>query len=297
MENRSTLLVGSMSKKIIVTGGEGFIGGHLVQRLLNEGFFVKVIDDERSGTYKIQHKNVYYHNQDVANYKLNCFDNEAVAIFHLANSPRVRRALDYPFDTMKNNIGTTLNVLEMAHEIKCPLYFSTSSSTKYTEAFTNPYTVSKSMCEDLISFFDNYLKERSTLMYYYNVFGPGEADYGEYSTVIRRFKQKILNNEPLVIFGDGTKKRAFTHVYDVVDGMMKMLYSKEQPKEVHFGSRTSTTIQDVADAFNHPIEYQDNLPGEALATACEDPYIECNINVIDYIRNWKSASDFSVWNV
>ena len=296
MENGSTLLVDSM-KEIIVTGGEGFIGGHLVQRLLNEGFFVKVIDDERIGKYKINHPNVLYINEDVADYKLVERDKKAVAIFHLANSPRVRRALDYPFDTMKNNLGTTINVLEMSKEIGCPLYFSTSSSTKYAEAFANPYTVSKAMCEDLISFFDSYFKKQSTLMYYYNVFGPGEANYGDYSTVIRRFKQRIENNEPLVIFGDGTKKRAFTHVHDVVDGMMKMLYSDKQPSEVHFGSRISTSIQAVAEAFDHPIEYQDNLPGEALITACENPYIECNKYVIDYIHEWKNKSDFSVWNV
>ena len=272
-------------KKIIVTGGQGFIGGHLVQRLLNEGFFVKVIDDERIGKYKIQHENVYYHNEDVANYKLNSFDNETVAIFHLANSPRVRRSLDYPVDTLKNNIGTTLNVVDMALQIGCPLYFSTSSSTKYAES-NNPYTLSKKMCEDIILMFRRKYKLETTLMYYYNVYGPREADYGPYSTVIRRFKQKIQEGNPMVIFGDGTKKRAFTHVNDVVEGMMSMMDCPFVPDEVHLGNKDSVSILRIAQAFA-PYEYifEDDVPGEAQETFCEKP-IECKHNVEEYIIEW-----------
>ena len=275
-------------KEIIVTGGKGFIGGHLVQRLLDEGFFVKVIDDERIGKYTIAHPNVLYVHEDVANYKVVERDRKAIAIFHLANSPRVRRALDYPVDTMRNNIDSTLSVVQLAKDIGCPLYFSTSSSTKYSEAHKNPYTLSKKMCEDILNLFKEQYGVRSTLMYYYNVFGPGEADYGSYSTVIRRFKQKYLQKEPLVIFGDGTKTRAFTHVTDVVNMMIDLLQELPTiPPEVHLGNTVSVSINDIAKAFEHPIEYVANIPGEAQHTRCEQPYQPCVYGVLEYVSTWR----------
>ena len=272
-------------KEIIVTGGEGFIGGHLVQRLLDEGYFVKVIDDERVGKYKIHHADVLYINEDVANYKLVERDKKVCAIFHLANSPRVRRSLDYPVDTMRNNVDSTLNVVQMALDIKCPLFFSTSSSTKYVES-TNPYTLSKKMCEDIIVLFKEQYGLNAVLMYYYNVFGPGEADYGPYSTVIRRFKQRYLKSEPLAIFGDGSKRRAFTHVYDVVESMMCMMKDTELVSEVHFGHRDNVSILEVARAFNHPYIHEDNVPGEAQETVCDKPYIRCAREVLEYVKAW-----------
>ena len=231
-------------KEIIVTGGEGFIGSHLVERLLKEGFFVRVIDDERVGNYKIEHDNVEYINADVATIEPVSIPRKfpVRAIFHLANSPRVRRSLEFPIDTLKNNIGTTLNVIEIAKVLDCPLFFSTSSSTKYVES-NNPYTLSKKMCEDILIMFKSKFKLDTCMMYYYNVFGPGEANYGPYSTVIRRFKQKIQANESMVIFGDGSKSRAFTHVYDVVDGMMELLSCPFTPDEFHLGNSKSVSIK------------------------------------------------------
>ena len=273
------------SKYVIVTGGEGFIGSHLVERLLNEGFFVKVIDDERVGKYKINHPDVLYINEDVANYKVVERDKHAQAIFHLANSPRVRRSYDYPVDTLRNNLDTTLSVVQMALDINCPLYFSTSSSTKYAES-TNPYTLSKKMCEDIILMFRDKYNVESTMMYYYNVFGPGEADYGPYSTVIRRFKQKIQSDEPMVIFGDGSKRRAFTHVLDVIEGMMEMMNMPFIPDEVHLGNAKNVSILDIAKSFDHPYVFEDNMPGEAQETFCENPIINCNFDVEEYIKQW-----------
>jgi len=278
-------------KYVIVTGGKGFIGGHLVTALLDKGYSVKVIDDERVGHYEIHHGNVLYIKEDVANYKLVESDKKAEAIFHLANSPRVRRSLDFPVDTLRNNVDTTLNVIQMAMDIGCPLYFSTSSSTKYTES-TNPYTLSKKMCEDLILMFRNKYNLQATMMYYYNVFGPGEADYGPYSTVIRRFKQKIQEGNPMVIFGDGSKRRAFTHVADVVEGMFAMMDIPFVPDEVHLGNSKNVSILEIAESF-HPNEYifEDNMPGEAQETYCENPIIECKHDVKEYIKEWVKAQN------
>ena len=187
---------------VIVTGGCGFIGSHLTRRLLEQGFCVTVIDDNRTGNVFHSHDSVEYHKCDVVDFNphINSIEPPS-AIFHLANSPRVRRALEYPTETIVNNIGTTCAVADWARIFNCKLFFSTSSSTQYAESLNNPYTFSKVVCESALSMYRELYSLDYVLMYFYNVYGPGEADYGQYSTVIRKFKQDYLAGNPLTIYG------------------------------------------------------------------------------------------------
>ena len=123
-------------------------------------------------------------------------------------------------------------------------------------------------------------------MYFYNVYGPGEADYGEYSTVVRKFKMDYIEGKPLTIFGTGKKERDFTHVDDVVQGLLQLLADPNLPSQAHFGKGDPKTISSIADAFDHPIVHSFDRKGEAERTLCQTPYIECNNNVHDYIKKW-----------
>ena len=111
-------------KNYIVAGGCGFIGSHFVANLLEQGFFVTVIDDQRQGTVFFKHENVEYHKAEVSTFKPHHATIEPPAcIFHLANSPRVRRALEYPSETITNNIATTATVADWARIFNCKLFF------------------------------------------------------------------------------------------------------------------------------------------------------------------------------
>ena len=271
--------------KIVVTGGCGFIGSHLVDRLSDIGFHVYVVDDMRQGKYVIDRPNVEYFFEDVSTCKLTEKITRPLAIMHLANSPRVRRSLEEPRDTIDNNITTTTAVADWARHWQTFLFFATSSSTQYKDS-VNPYTWSKAACEGILELYRELYDLKYMKMFFYNVYGPREADYGPYSTVIRKFKKDYLKGNPLTIFGNGSKERDFTHVDDVVQGILQLLVDPEHHEEVHFGKGDPKTILSIAQAFNTSIVHSFDKPGEAQTTICKRPYIECPNDVFSYIDNW-----------
>ena len=277
-----------MSDKVhnfIVTGGCGFIGSHLVEALVLHGQNVLVIDDMRTGSYKLTSKNVKYLHQDVASaIPVGKFD----AIFHLAATPRIRLSQKDPFGTITNNLNSTMVVAEYARRERITLFFAASSSTQFLHHHDNPYTFSKCVSEEILELYRKQYKMEYHMLYFYNVYGPREADYGEYSTVIRAFKKCIQENKPLRIFGSGKKLRDFTHIHDVIDGILKLLTTKRKPKDIHLGSGNPVSIMEVAKAFNHPIIHEFDKKGEAEMTECENPYIEPQYDVISYVKKWKS---------
>tara|TARA_B100000530_G_scaffold320714_1_gene254240 strand:+ start:780 stop:1700 length:921 start_codon:yes stop_codon:yes gene_type:complete len=269
----------------IVTGGCGFIGSHLVEALTMHGQNVLVIDDMRVGKVKIDTANVKYLHQDVASaIPVGKFD----AIFHLAATPRIRLSQTDPFGTITNNFNSTMVVAEYARRERIPLFFAASSSTRFLHHHDNPYTFSKSMNEELLELYRKRFGLEYHMLYFYNVYGPREADYGEHSTVVRAFKKCVESDQPLRIFGSGKKERDFTHIHDVIDGIIQLLTSKNKPKHVHLGSGNPVSIMDLAKAFDHSIVHEFDKKGEAEVTECADPYIEAEYDVISYVKKWKS---------
>ena len=278
-----------MTEKVhnfIVTGGCGFIGSHLTEALLLHGQNVLVIDDMRKGKFKVENSpNVKYLHKDVASaIPVGKYD----AIFHLAATPRIRLSQNDPFGTITNNFNSTMVVAEYARRERIHLFFAASSSTQFLHHHDNPYTFSKCINEELLELYRKQYNLEYHMLYFYNVYGPREADYGEHSTVVRAFKKCIEENEPLRIFGSGKKERDFTHIHDVIDGILKLLTTKSKPKNVHFGSGNPVSISEVAKAFDHPVVYEFDKKGEAEVTECENPYIEPQYDVISYVKKWKS---------
>ena len=176
-------------------------------------------------------------------------------IFHLANTPRVRRAIEFPAETIDNNVTSTTSVCELALEHGSHIYFAQSSSVQYDDQGThdNAYTLSKVFADQILQLYQLQYGVQVTNMYYYSVYGPREADYGPYSTVVRRFKQMVEQGKHLEIFGNGTKQRDFTFVKDVVRNMMRMVEDEEvlsgKRSDVHFGRGNPVSILEIAKAF------------------------------------------------
>jgi len=283
---------------VLITGGCGFIGSHLVDEIKTQHPHVQVtvVDDLRTpGKYQRDDVNYIIKSiqdpQTVMDLKMHySFD----TIFHLANTPRVRRAIEFPAETIDNNVTSTTAVCEIALEHGSHVFFSQSSSVQYDETQLNPYTLSKKFADQILMMYGMEYGVQVTNMYYYSVYGPREADYGPYSTVIRRFKQRLQNNEPLEIFGNGSKKRDFTFVKDVVRNMMRMIEDEDimsgKVLDVHFGRGKPVSIMDIAKAFDHPIIHKFDLPGEAQVTHCLTPYGDYECEVLDYITVWRKYS-------
>lgn len=282
---------------IIITGGCGFIGSSLAFALgVANDYRVTVIDDMRRGEVVFDgYPNINYIKRDVATVKFEDLRHldRPLAIFHLANTPRVRLSYKYPTETIDNNINTTLSVLDWTRKFKTRLLFATSSSTQYDDSI-NPYTWSKAVCQSMISLYDQLYNINYTLMYFYNVYGPGEADYGEDSTVVRAFKRRFLAKDPLVIYGSGKKTRDFTHIDDVTMGMLDLLYDGDYPTEAHFGSNSPRSILSIAERFNHPVIHEFDKPGEAQDTRCTHPYRPAVCDVYDYIDMWVEENQHEV---
>ena len=286
---------------VLITGGCGFIGGHLVDEIIHThpGVKITVVDDLRTpGNHRVEGVEYLVNSIQDPNLidKLKTqysFD----TIFHLANTPRVRRAIEFPAETIDNNVTSTTAVCEIALAHGSHIFFSQSSSVQYDETQQNPYTLSKQFADQILLMYGMEYGVQVTNMYYYSVYGPREADYGPYSTVIRRFKQRIDMGEPLEIFGNGSKERDFTHVKDVVRNMMRMLEDEDVMSgkviDVHFGRGSPKRIMDIALAFDHAIVHKFDLPGEAQKTECMKPYGEynefclfCFFITFNFLRFW-----------
>ena len=215
--------------KSLVTGGAGFIGSNLVDRLLELGHEVVVIDNEYSDAH-----DHFYWNDKAQNYKYDIRDYENTRslydgvdyVFHFAAEARIQPAILNPIEAVSINAVGTCTVLQCAREagVKRVMYSSTSSAygmnetpnieTQYEDCL-NPYSVSKVSGEKLCRMYTKLYGLPTVIFRYFNVYGERQPLRGQYAPVIGIFLRQKSNNEPLTIVGDGNQRRDFTYVGDV----------------------------------------------------------------------------------
>ena len=218
--------------KCLVTGGAGFIGSTLVDRLISEGHDVSVIDNESA----ICHEQFYY-NPKAKYYKYDICDvvntrdlyDGVDYVFHLAAESRIQPALLNPLLAVKTNTLGTATVLQCAREsgVKRVIYSSTSSgyglknlaplNETMSDDCLNPYSVSKVNGEKLCKMYTDLFELPTICFRYFNVYGERQPLRGQYAPVIGIFLRQRAAGEPLTIVGDGEQRRDFTHVSDVVN--------------------------------------------------------------------------------
>jgi UDP-glucose 4-epimerase len=259
-------------KRVLVTGGAGFVGTNLIKRLVKEGYQVISIDNYSTGkTTNHQIGAEYYHGDvslitDFSEYGK--FD----IVYHLAAIARIQPSFHEPLEYFRANAVATFNIAKYCADNNIPLQFAGSSS-HHSGKFKNPYTFSKDVSEEIVQLCQDIYGLKATVTRFYNVYGPYHLKEGGYSTVIGKWERAVETSNPITIYGDGTKRRDFTHIDDIVDALLLIEQKQAWGCLFELGRGVNFSLKEVADMFEYEhIVYEDDKPGEALTTLCEDTY-------------------------
>ena len=219
-------------EKVVVTGGAGFIGSHLVLKLLENGYIVSVVDDLSSG----RQENVDLFKKDVEFFEMDINDTETLTkacenaryVFHLAAIPAVPKSIEDPITTNRANIDGTVSVLIAARDAGVQKVIFSSSASIYGNSLAlpkmedinpeplSPYAIQKLTGEHYMAAFSRFFNLQTVSLRYFNVFGSRQDSRSSYATVIPLFIEAIQKNESPTIHGDGQMTRDFIYVEDVV---------------------------------------------------------------------------------
>tara|TARA_R100001463_G_scaffold63195_1_gene116208 strand:+ start:633 stop:1541 length:909 start_codon:yes stop_codon:yes gene_type:complete len=297
--------------RALVTGGCGFIGTNLIKRLSNNNHveyrenIIASIDNYSTGLAEneIDCPGVKYFGGDIS--KITDYSDmieDCDIIFHLAARARIQPSFKTPTQSFESNVVGTQNILEWARQNgNIPVVYAGSSS-KHGDIYSNPYSFTKWQGEQLCEMYANVYDLTVTICRFYNVYGPHQLTDGDYCTVLGIFESLYKKNKPLTITGDGEQRRDFTHVDDIVDGLVRcytsMLNSRysanyyERFNEFELGRGKNYSINEIADAFgeDYPRQYVFALPGEMRETLCTDTEAREQLDwqptrdVIEYIK-------------
>lgn len=256
-------------KKILVTGGAGFVGSHLCERLANiEGQDVYSLDNYFTGSEKNHVKGVTYINGSTVDID-SLIDFKPDMIYHLGEYSRVEQSFSDIQKVLEYNKSGTFAVLEFVKKHKCKLLYA-GSSTKFGDngenANASPYAWSKSSNTQLVKNYAKWFGIDYVITYFYNVYGPREIQTGKYATLIALFKEKMKNKEPLTIVTPGTQKRNFTHIYDTVDALM-LIGDQGHGDEYGIGNPQGYTILEVAKMFGGEIQMLPKREGNRMTAS------------------------------
>ncbi len=253
---------------VLVTGGCGFIGYALTQRLLLEGYTVDVIDNLSIGkeAKDISELGANFLGGDVRAMD-NIPDKPYKCIFHLAALSRIQPSFKSPSWTFSVNVGGTRKVVEYALRNGSKLIYSGSSS-KHHNPELSPYAMSKYIGEEWIKLYKTVYNLNAEIVRFYNVYGPGELVDSHMAAVIGMWRSRIKKNLPLIIHGDGEQRRDFTHIDDIVDGIIKIAESNEKHEDAwELGTGNNYSLNEVADMFgNVKKEYVPDVKGNYRET-------------------------------
>ena len=306
--------------RILVTGGAGFIGSHLCERLITDGHTVTAIDDfstgraknlaalEGTGSFTLIEGTV------LDTQILKSLANDADYIFHLAAAVGVFNIVSNPLASLVTNIRGTENVLEAAHATKTPV-FLTSSSEVYGKNISNSlkesddrilgspvtlrwsYSEAKAIDESLAYayFVEKHLEIR--IVRFFNTVGPRQL--GAYGMVVPRFVKSALTNEPITVYGDGNQTRCFAHVLDVIDAVIAIAFADTTiGKVINVGNDFEISINSLAQKIIAETHSKSNIMYVPYKEAYGDGFEDMerrvpNIDLINQLVGWKPKRDLS----
>lgn len=257
--------------KCVVTGGCGFIGTHLVDRLVRDGHQVIVLDDLSTGSLAGLNPSAEPLYCSVTDADALVAATEATdVLFHTAAWARVGRSVADPVGTHAVNVTGTLNVLRAAQVNGVRRVINSSSSSVYGDQTTHlmredmtpnpksPYALQKLMGEQYSDLFAKLFGMSIVSLRYFNVYGPGQPSEGQYALVIPRFLRMRREGNPLTVYGDGNQTRSYTHVSDVAEANIKAAIA-EIPAGNHtalnIGTAQETSVNEIAAAIGGPVQH------------------------------------------
>jgi UDP-glucose 4-epimerase len=297
--------------KSIVTGGAGFIGSHIVDKLCELGHEVIVIDNETSTVHEnfwynptVKYNNNYY-KYDIADYdKIRPLFEGVDYVFHLAAESRIQPAIENPLLCFRTNSFGTAVILQCAREagVKRVMYSSTSSAygLKNTPPLEetmpndclNPYSVAKTSGEEACKMYSKLFGLDTVIFRYFNVYGTREPLKGPYAPVVGLFIRQAKAGEPLTIVGDGLQRRDFTHVDDVVDANILAMRCDKiiAGQTFNIGTGKNHSVLELAKMISSLIKFIPPRPAEARETLANNTKAKSVLGwnpkkqIEDYIR-------------
>jgi len=306
--------------RFLVTGGAGFIGSHLADRLISDNNSVVILDDISTG--RLENLNRYKNNSNFEYIKGSVLDqrilestvNDVDYIFHLAAAVGVFNIVNQPLSSLVTNIRGTENVLEAAHKRNTPVFLSSSSEVygkNTSDALRESddrilgspttlrwsYSEAKAIDETLAFAYWTEKNLPTRIVRFFNTVGPRQV--GEYGMVIPRFVSMALKNEPITIYGNGEQTRCFGHVYDVIDAVISVAFSdKTIGKVINIGNNFEISMNDLARKIIEETGSKSEIKyipySEAYGNGFEDMERRVpNIDLIKSLTGWQPKRDLT----
>ena len=252
--------------KILVTGGAGFVGSHLCERLTKDtNNKVYSLDNYFTGSEANHVPNVTYIKGDTSDIA-SLVDFVPDMVYHLGEYSRVEQSFDDIEKVWSYNKDGIFAVLQFVRKAGCKILYA-GSSTKFGDGglgrSASPYAWTKATNTELVMNYGNWFNVPYAITYFYNVYGEREIQTGKYATLIALLKEKIKNKEKLTIVSPGTQKRNFTHIDDIIDGLV-LVGENGYGDEFGIGSLEAFTVLEVAGLFGGEIQMLPERKGNRM---------------------------------
>lgn len=288
--------------KYVVTGGAGFIGSHIVDELINQNHEVIILDNLSTGSINNINSKATFIKIDLSKDKIediSQYFSGAKAVFHCAALPNVQYSIDYPVSSNTANVDSIINVLECIKKNSVEKIIYSGSCSVYGDAKNiptneqedinplSPYALQKYIGEEYCYLYNKIYGIKYCILRYFNVYGERMSTKGAYVSVISRFIQSFKNKFPLNIVNDGSQKRDFIYVKDVVSANLLAAYTDISDCIFNIGNGVNYSVNEIADCFMLAKEYGEKRiePKETLA----------DINLIKNTLSWSPKQDVKLW--